>query len=244
MRRVWPQFSKLGVFMPNLRRFVAKCALVVCSAVSLAGAVNAASITNGDFETPVVTNGSFDVYAVGGSFTGWNVIGIPGNNVAIIDGVNFAGGSVHAESGNQELDLTGTTGGIGSAGIQQTIATVSGQFYQLSFWVGTTPIANSGTSTVLVQINGGPLVPFTNATPAITNSVWQQFSTIFQASSTSTTLAFINGDCCDSSNGLDNITIADAIGSTPLPAALPLFAGGLGVIGLLARRRKQKNVNA
>jgi len=28
--------------------------------------------------------------------------------------------------------------------------------------------------------------------------------------------------------------------ATPLPAALPLFAGGLGVIGLLARRRKQR----
>lgn len=28
--------------------------------------------------------------------------------------------------------------------------------------------------------------------------------------------------------------------ATPLPAALPLFAGGLGVIGLLARRRKRK----
>jgi hypothetical protein len=28
--------------------------------------------------------------------------------------------------------------------------------------------------------------------------------------------------------------------TTPLPAALPLFAGGLGVIGLLARRRKRK----
>jgi hypothetical protein len=27
---------------------------------------------------------------------------------------------------------------------------------------------------------------------------------------------------------------------TPIPAALPLFAGGLGVIGLLARRRKRK----
>jgi hypothetical protein len=31
---------------------------------------------------------------------------------------------------------------------------------------------------------------------------------------------------------------------TPLPAALPLFAGGLGVMGLLARRRKRKNTAA
>ena len=30
--------------------------------------------------------------------------------------------------------------------------------------------------------------------------------------------------------------------ATPLPAALPLFAGGLGVIGLLARRRKRKKI--
>jgi hypothetical protein len=31
---------------------------------------------------------------------------------------------------------------------------------------------------------------------------------------------------------------------TPLPAALPLFAGGLGVIGLLSRRGKRKNAAA
>jgi hypothetical protein len=30
------------------------------------------------------------------------------------------------------------------------------------------------------------------------------------------------------------------VASTPLPAALPLFAGGLGVIGLFGRRRKRK----
>lgn len=33
-------------------------------------------------------------------------------------------------------------------------------------------------------------------------------------------------------------------GETPLPAALPLFVGGAGFIGLLARRRKQKTAAA
>jgi hypothetical protein len=32
--------------------------------------------------------------------------------------------------------------------------------------------------------------------------------------------------------------------ATPLPAALPLFAGGLGVMGLFARRKKRKNTTA
>jgi hypothetical protein len=41
---------------------------------------------------------------------------------------------------------------------------------------------------------------------------------------------------------LDNFTITNLgdVVATPLPAALPLFAGGLGVIGLLARRKKRK----
>jgi len=34
------------------------------------------------------------------------------------------------------------------------------------------------------------------------------------------------------------------VSTTPLPAALPLFAGGLGAIGLFAWRRKRKNIDA
>jgi len=45
----------------------------------------------------------------------------------------------------------------------------------------------------------------------------------------------------------DNLVLSDSsvtLSETPLPAALPLFAGGLGVIGLLARRRKRKGAAA
>ena len=34
------------------------------------------------------------------------------------------------------------------------------------------------------------------------------------------------------------------VSTTPIPAALPLFAGGLGVLGLVARRRKRKAIPA
>jgi hypothetical protein len=39
---------------------------------------------------------------------------------------------------------------------------------------------------------------------------------------------------------LQTVITYTGVSATPLPAALPLFAGGLGVIGLLARRRKRK----
>ena len=44
----------------------------------------------------------------------------------------------------------------------------------------------------------------------------------------------------DSIEGRGEITV----GATPLPAALPLFAGGLGLVGLLARRRKRQGATA
>lgn len=44
----------------------------------------------------------------------------------------------------------------------------------------------------------------------------------------------------DAIQGLVTLTNTDLQG-TPLPAALPLFAGGLGFMGLLAGRRKRKN---
>jgi hypothetical protein len=48
--------------------------------------------------------------------------------------------------------------------------------------------------------------------------------------------------------GTDKVSEADLYGVdpvvTPLPAALPLFAGGLGLVGMLARRRNKYAVAA
>jgi hypothetical protein len=43
-----------------------------------------------------------------------------------------------------------------------------------------------------------------------------------------------------SSWNIDDLQVFDEAGTTPLPAALPLFAGGLGALGLLGWRRKKK----
>ena len=40
--------------------------------------------------------------------------------------------------------------------------------------------------------------------------------------------------------GDGSVTVTPVIETTPLPAGLPLFASGLGAIGLLARKRKRK----
>jgi hypothetical protein len=53
-----------------------------------------------------------------------------------------------------------------------------------------------------------------------------------------------NGDITDTGgNGIDLLVYAGngvPVAPTPLPATLPLFAGGLGLMGLIAKRRKRK----
>jgi len=56
------------------------------------------------------------------------------------------------------------------------------------------------------------------------------------------TTEVINLGVQDIDSGLTG-TFAAATSATPLPAALPLFATGLGALGLFGWRRKRKNAN-
>jgi hypothetical protein len=75
-------------------------------------------------------------------------------------------------------------------------------------------------------------VLFLNATDVIpTSTLFETFGTFF---------SYKNGIIIAGGN----ILFSDPISSAPVPAAFPLFASGLGVIGLLVRRKKRKNPSA
>jgi hypothetical protein len=201
-------------------------------------------ITNGSFETPVVPTGFFTNFFSGSTgITGWTVVG---REASIVSNTYFSECCIFpAEDGKQWLDLTGDVSNT-VEGVQQTVATTAGTQYDLSFWVGN--IFDPGgiygtTSTVDVRLgglNGTLLGAFTNSSTTKGTQVWEQFSTSFMATGSSTTLDFLNADpITDNSNGLDNVVLTAAgTSAVPEPAMLPLL--GIGIAGLVLLRRRAK----
>jgi hypothetical protein len=184
--------------------------------------------------------GAFTNFGTGASIGAWTVVGPQASIVSgsfVQNGISFI-----AQDGAQWLDLTGD-GSNQSEGVQQSVATVPGQTYQLSFWVGN--VNNVGgifgtTSTVDLSINGASHGAFTNScTTCTTTQGWEQFTTSFVAAGTTTLVTFVNGDGpTDNSNGLDNVVLTGEGGTgVPEPATLGLMA--LGLAGALLRRRRR-----
>ena len=119
--------------------------------------------------------------------------------------------------------------------------------YQLVFWVGNYSANNGLGAPVNVSVVDGTSNTIllsetaTAAAPAANeSSTWERFAFNFVADGTSNTISFGENDFGPSYIGLDDVSIT----ATPLPAALPLFATGLGALGLLGWRRKRKNAAA
>jgi len=126
-------------------------------------------------------------------------------------------------------------------GVKQTITTIAGATYKLMFDLGSD--SSSGTPAGITATAGSNAQNFSFA-PAIRNQ-WQTETMQFVALG-ATTLVSLIGDTPNNTIyiGLDNVSVdfvSGPLGTTPLPAALPLFATGFGVMSLLARRRKNKN---
>ena len=122
-------------------------AFAVAAALT-AGSANAASIVNGSFENGV-DPGSF--VTLGHNSTGIDGWIVKGN------GVDYVGNYWQAADGLRSVDLSALNGGS----IQQTIATVVGQAYKVSFWLAGNPDGGLGDKFVATSVSGDWVNSFT-----------------------------------------------------------------------------------
>lgn len=207
-------------------------AMLACVAIGGLASSAHANVTNGSFEQVTVGAGSFANLSGGSTaLTGWTVVGslVTVINTSYVEsGITF-----NAQSGSQWLDLTGPASNLASNGVTQDVPTTIGEFYRLSFWVGSaTNNFNIFASTVDLSIGGGPRLSFTNPTAPRSSMDWQLFSADFVATSALTNITFLNGSGPNNNlSGLDNVTLE----VIPAPSAVAL----LGLGGLMAARRRR-----
>jgi hypothetical protein len=203
------------------------------------------AITNGSFE-----NGNFVANAGGGgdslavgdttSITGWTVIG--GHGIAWLPNGGFI---VSAEDGNLFLDLTGYSDASPYGGVSQSITTVSGANYSLTFYLGEDGSSSFDTGPVSVSVTAGNQVGVTrtNSSTAAGNT-WVQETVNFTATGTTTAIS-ITGLTSTGGQyiGLDNVDVEPAASGVPEPAmVLPVSLAAAGF--LWASRRKARRVEA
>lgn len=182
-------------------------------------------ITNGSFESPVVSPTGYTEFPVGDSaLSGWTVFGPSGMNVAIVGGsLASSGVTFPAQDGVQWLDLSGTNS-RNTEGVQQSVTTVAGRQYQLSFYIGNTTGGGvfGSTSTVEVLVDGAVAFTDTNSAINATSLTWQQYSHTFVATGSTTTIGFRNADPAnDDNNSLDNVVLTE-VAPTATTTALSL----------------------
>lgn len=195
-----------------LRGFCAAVAVGMLTVGSGAEAATTNLVNKGSFEKPVVPVGGFQSFATGQTFTGWRVVGAAGE-VSIVSGQYQSGGiTFNAKAARQWMDLTGGGSNM-RTGVAQSVRTISGTSYHLTFWVGNVydPGGLFGvSSTVKVYVNGTLKRTATNSMRPINHmQAWREFALTIKASSSHTKISFINGDPgSDNSNGLDAVHLS------------------------------------
>lgn len=191
-------------------------------------------LTNGSFEDNTVTDPTgWDIFP-NGTAVGWTVEWAPGQpttyggqsqpptaNLELqksgtLPNTNDIPDSWQAQNGNQyaelDADWNGHTGSLNGEPalikISQTITTVPGKQYKLSFWHSPRPGTAAGQNAMKVYWNGS-LVATVDPGAGGAGTVWTQYSYDVTATGTSTIVAFEGGGAADSLGVfLDNTGLA------------------------------------
>jgi hypothetical protein len=221
--------------------------ILAATAVAAVGAATGAQanlLTNGSFELGTFAgNGSNGESLVAGStaITGWTTFG---HEIAWIQDPNGYG--LAADDGNAFLDLTGLSDQQPFGGIGQTIGTVTGATYTVTFALGGSNYYNPGVASVDVGVGDNLTHNFVNSDRS-SASTWAQESFTFVAAGTSTDVSF-TGDVANEYIGLDNASVVCTSGcvasGAPEPATWAMMLVGFGGIGGMARVARRKRAVA
>jgi hypothetical protein len=207
--------------------------LALCVSLLAATAADANLLTNGSFESGAFVNQGADTMSLAAGstvITGWTVVT---DTTAWIGPTNPFG--LSASDGSYFLDLTNYQAGAPFAGMTQTIATLPGAVYALSFDLGSSTFW--GRPDGITASAGGTSLPF-SAPPTGTNNDWQHVSMLFTASSASTAVT-LQGLSGVNYIGLDNASVElISVAAVPEPGTWCLMLAGLGAAAATARRRR------
>ncbi len=191
----------------------------------------AAPFQNGSFESPGLTADFTDIGVPGAAPTGWLAGGTLSNFALFYQSNVF----FTPHSGLASIGF----GGNGSTGatIEQTFDTTAGVPYTVSFYTAAQQLGNGPQSYRVEALNGATVLGFsTGSIPVLTTWTLRTFS--FVAASSSTRLLF-----SDTSNGTAAASLnwaLDSVSVTVVPEPATWGLMGLGLLGMLAVRRRRQ----